>query len=135
MAARRYRHTRGGAVKGSENGVRPEGNYLQREVRRAGTSNLGGKRRQARHGLGTQISDRKKWNDMFRLIAENGRVGTRQAAGSHGLSVQYARTDSRKYLFAVRTMEKWNNSPDIKSALNGEVFKNRMAKLKATSGT
>jgi hypothetical protein len=52
-----------------------------------------------------------------------------QAAGGHGLSVQYARTEPRKYSFAVRTVEKWNNLPDnIKSALNGEVFRNRMAK-------
>jgi hypothetical protein len=65
---------------------------------------------------------------MFRLIAANGRVGTKQVAGGHGLSVQYARTDPRKYSFAVRKVEKWNNLPDnIKSAPNGEVFRNRIA--------
>jgi hypothetical protein len=38
----------------------------------------------------------KSGSDMFRQIAVNGRAGTRQAAGGHGLSVQYARTDPRK---------------------------------------
>ncbi len=48
----------------------------------------------------------KSGTDMFRQIAANGRVGTRQAAGGHRLSVQYARTIPRKYSFAVRTVEK-----------------------------
>jgi hypothetical protein len=67
---------------------------------------------------------------MFRQIGANGRAGTRQATGGHGLRVQYARKTPRKYSFAVRTVEKWKNLPDsIKSAPNGEVFRNRMAKL------
>jgi hypothetical protein len=67
---------------------------------------------------------------MFRQTAANGRAGTRQASGGHGLSVQYARTGPRKYSFAVRTVEKWNNLPDdVKSAPNGEVFRTRMGKL------
>ncbi len=32
-----------------------------------------------------------------------GRTKTRQAAEEHGLSVQFSRTDPRKYSFAVRT--------------------------------
>jgi hypothetical protein len=72
----------------------------------------------------------KSGMDMSRHIEENGRAGTRQAAGGHGLSVQYARTDTRKYSFAVRTMEKWNKLPDvIKTALNGAIFKHRMGQL------
>jgi hypothetical protein len=36
----------------------------------------------------------KSGTDMFRQIAANGRAGTRQVAGGHELSVQYAaRTD------------------------------------------
>jgi hypothetical protein len=59
----------------------------------------------------------KSGTDIIRQIAKNGRAGTRQALGGHGLSVQYARTEPRKYSFAVRTVEKWNNLPDdIKSA-------------------
>ncbi len=65
---------------------------------------------------------------MFRQIEANGRTGTRQAAGGHGLSVQYARTDPEKYTFAVRTAE--NNLPDdVKSAPNREVFRIIMGKL------
>jgi ribonuclease P/MRP protein subunit RPP40 len=72
----------------------------------------------------------KKGNDMFRQMAANGRAGTRQAAGGHGLSVQYARTDPRKYSFAVRTVEKWNRLPDdVKSAPNGAIFRHKMGQL------
>jgi hypothetical protein len=64
---------------------------------------------------------------MFKQIAANRRAGKRQAAGRHGLSVQFSRTDHRKYSFALRTVEKWKNLPDdIKSAPNGEVFKSRI---------
>jgi hypothetical protein len=49
---------------------------------------------------------------MFRQSARSGRAGTRQAARGHGLSAQYARTDPRKYSFAVRTVDKWNKLPD-----------------------
>jgi hypothetical protein len=52
---------------------------------------------------------------------------TRQAAGGHGLTVQYARTDPRKYSFAVRTVESWNKLPDrVKAAESGESFKRRL---------
>jgi hypothetical protein len=64
---------------------------------------------------------------MFRQMG-NGRAGTRQAAGGHGLSDQYARTDLGKYTFAVRTAES-NLPDDVKSAPNREVFRIRMGKL------
>jgi ribonuclease P/MRP protein subunit RPP40 len=52
---------------------------------------------------------------------------TRQAARGHGLTVQYARTDPRKYSFAVRTVESWNRlSESVKSAETGESFKRRL---------
>jgi hypothetical protein len=35
--------------------------------------------------------------DLFRLTSAQNRARTRQAAGEHGLSVQYAWTDPRKY--------------------------------------
>jgi hypothetical protein len=73
---------------------------------------------------------KKSGTDMFRQMAENGRAGTRQAAGGHGLSVQYARTDPRKYSFAVRTVEKWNLLPDdVKSAPNGAIFRHKIGQL------
>jgi hypothetical protein len=135
MAAVRYRHIREGTGKGSENGVRQKGTTypVYREVCRSGTSVLGEKERTARHGPSTQVSDGKKWNRHVQLDRsdwESRYHGTRQAAGGHGLSVQYARTDPRKYSFAVRTVEKWNSPPDdVKSVPNGEVFRSRIAKL------
>ena len=54
-------------------------------------------------------------------------VRTRQAAGGHGLTVQYARTDPRKYSFAVRTVESWNRLPErVKTAETRESFKRRL---------
>jgi hypothetical protein len=87
MVTRRFRHTRERTGKGGKNDIRSDGHHLQRT---------------------TNFLTEKSSMDMFRDIEENGRAGTRQAAGGHGLSVQYARTDTRKYSFAVRTMEKWN---------------------------
>jgi hypothetical protein len=68
--------------------------------------------------------------DLFRLTAAQNRARTRQAAGEHGLSVQFARTDPRKYSFAVRTVEDWNRLPEeVKTSRNGEEFKKKMKKL------
>ena len=45
--------------------------------------------------------------------------------------MQYARTDPRKYSFAVRTVEDWNRLPEeVKTSRNGEEFKNKMKKLR-----
>jgi hypothetical protein len=46
--------------------------------------------------------------ELFRRVALQGRARTRQAAGGHGLAVQFARTGPRKYSFSVRAVEKWN---------------------------
>jgi hypothetical protein len=43
--------------------------------------------------------------DLFRLTAAQDRARTRQATGEHGLSVKFSRTDPRKYLFAIRTVD------------------------------
>ncbi len=52
---------------------------------------------------------------------------TRQATGGHGLTVQYARTDPRKYSFAVWTVESWNRLPEsVKTAETGESVKRRL---------
>jgi hypothetical protein len=47
--------------------------------------------------------------ELFRLTAAQDRARTRQAAGEHGLSVQFARTDPRKYSFAVLTVRTGTN--------------------------
>jgi hypothetical protein len=57
------------------------------------------------------------------LFNQQSEARTRQAAGGHGLTVQYARTDP----FAVRTVESWNRLPEsVKSAETGESFKRRL---------
>ncbi len=66
---------------------------------------------------------------LFRRTASQQRVRTRQAAGEHRLSMQFARTDSRKHSFAIRTVEPWNKLPEsIKKTKSGEAFKNRLKK-------
>jgi hypothetical protein len=90
---------------------------------RTGPSDLGGEKIQARYGLGSQIFDCKKMN---RHVQTDSSKWERRNKTSHGLSVQF----SRKYLFAARTVEKWNNLPDdIKSAPKGEVLRRRLGKL------
>jgi hypothetical protein len=108
----------------------PEVNNLHEKCAELGLQSLMERRDRQDMALIHKFLTEKSGTGMFRQIAANGRAGTRQTAGGHGLSVQYARTDPRKYSFAVRTVEKWNNLPDdIKSAPNGEVYRNRMAKL------
>jgi hypothetical protein len=66
---------------------------------------------------------------LFQRTASQQRARTRQAAGEHGLSVQFARTDPRKHSFAIRTVEPWNKLPEsIKNTKSGEAFKNRLKK-------
>jgi hypothetical protein len=66
---------------------------------------------------------------MFQRTVTDQRATTRQAAGEHGLGVQYARTDPRKYSFAMQSVEPWNRLPEeIKKATNSEVFRSRLKK-------
>jgi hypothetical protein len=61
------------------------------------------------------------------LFKRQGGARTRQAAGGHGLTVQDARTDPRKYSFAVRTVESCNKLPErVKTSETGESFKRRL---------
>ena len=50
--------------------------------------------------------------ELFTLAGQNEGMRTRRTAGTNSLSSQFARTDIRKYSFAVRTVDKWNNLPD-----------------------
>ncbi len=77
------------------------GTTYREKCARAGPSDLSGEKRQARHGLGsTNIRQKKaeltcsgRWQQM----------GTRQAAGGHELSVQYAaKTDIRSHNIASK---------------------------------
>ena len=69
---------------------------------------------------------------MFTLAVETGRPRTRQTADENGLVTQFARTDPRKYSFAVRTVESWNKLPEeIKKAGSKGAFKTKMKRWKA----
>jgi hypothetical protein len=87
------------------------------------------KKRRTGHGTGPQVPDRTNRNRTIQAhsTAAQDRARTWQAAGEHGLSVQFARKNPRKYSFAV---EKWNKLPeDVKTSRNGEEFKNKLKKL------
>ncbi len=74
MATRRYsigRHAQEGSGKGSENGVRPEGNYQQRKVRRAGIQPLLERRVRQDMALVHKFLTEKSGTDIFRQIAAN----------------------------------------------------------------
>jgi hypothetical protein len=70
----------------------------------------------------------KTGTELFQRKASQHR--TRQMAGGLGLSVRYSRTDPRKYSFAMRTVEPWNNLPEsVKEAPSGEAFRSRLKRL------
>jgi hypothetical protein len=55
------------------------------------------------------------------------RARTRQTAGGHGLAIQFARTDPRKYSSVVRSVEHWNKLPEkVRASPSGEAFKRRL---------
>ena len=93
-------------------------------------------------GLET-LESRRQWQDMslghkflgeqdqklFTLAGETGRVQTRQVTRSKNLRGQFARTDMRKFSFAVRVVENWNSLPDTtKQAGSMEAFRSRIKK-------
>ena len=62
--------------------------------------------------------------NMFTLAERQSGARTRQKTGVRNLVPKFARTDQRKYSFAVRTVEKWNGLPDnVKGAATQEAFK------------
>jgi hypothetical protein len=70
--------------------------------------------------------------ELFQRTTTKQRYRTRQAAGEHGLSVQYAKTDPRKHSFTIRMVGPWNRLPeDIKNSASNELFKSRLKKYRA----
>ena len=68
---------------------------------------------------------------LFTLTADNGRPRTRQAGGKMGLVAQFARTDQRKFSFAVRAVNSWNRLPeDVRQATTKESFKSKLKRHK-----
>ncbi len=69
---------------------------------------------------------------MFKFARnDDAGVRTRRAAATRGLAVQFARTDIRKYSFAVKVVEPWNRLPDTpKKAASKEAFKREWKQLR-----
>jgi len=107
-----------------------KGETYQERCAELGLETLEKRREKQDMSLVYKFMTEKSGSDMFRHLAAQDGIRTRQAAGEHGLGIQYARTDPRKYSFAVRTVEKWNNLPEeIKTSQNGEVFKQKLKKM------
>jgi len=74
---------------------------------------------------------REGGSDMFTMTGEREGARTRQAAGPRTLAGQYARTDIRKYSFAVRVVDDWNQLPDkLRGAQSQESFKRGLKSLR-----
>jgi hypothetical protein len=74
-------------------------------------------------GVGGQLGQ------IFEMTDVNVRPTTRQTEGEYRLTQRFARTDPRKYSFAVR--DPWNKLPDDQKFANSkEQFKARMKRVK-----
>jgi ribonuclease P/MRP protein subunit RPP40 len=72
-------------------------------------------------------------NDGQTLFSRQDGARTRQAAGGHDLTVQYARTDPRKYSFAVRAVDSWNKLPErVKAAETGGIQEKTQREIRVT---
>jgi ribonuclease P/MRP protein subunit RPP40 len=91
-------------------------------------------RRQSQHmALVHKMMSNGQGASMFEFARnDDAEVRTRHAAATHGLAVQFARTDIRKYSFAVRVVEPWNRLlPDtLKKAASKEAFKREWRQLR-----
>ncbi len=58
------------------------------------------------------VSGAGQHGQIFRLAGRKDRPRTRQAGGEHKLLPQFARTDPRKFFFAVIAVEPWNRLLD-----------------------
>jgi hypothetical protein len=68
---------------------------------------------------------------IFEVADSHDRPRTRQTEGEYRLIQKFARTDPRKYSFAVRVVDPWNRLPnDLKLANSKEHFKAKMKRLK-----
>ncbi len=84
------------------------------------------------HGTSSQVLTEDTGTELFQRTTTEQRSRTRQAAGEHGLSEQYARTDPRKHSFPIRKVGPWNRlSEDIKNSASSKLFKSRLKKYQA----
>jgi hypothetical protein len=69
--------------------------------------------------------------ELFTTAGGHDGVRTRRAAAANGLSAPFARTDIRKYSFAVRTVEHWNSLPEgARTANSQQSFKELLKNIK-----
>jgi hypothetical protein len=71
--------------------------------------------------------------ELFTAVGGHLGVCTRRAAASaaNGLAAPFARTDIRKYSFAVRTVEHWNSLPEgARTANSQQTFKELLKNIK-----
>jgi hypothetical protein len=62
---------------------------------------------------------------------ENNEGARMRQVTANGLTTQYARTDVRKYSFAVRVVDKWNRLPEsVRTATSKETFKRELKKAR-----
>ncbi len=70
-------------------------------------------------------------NMLQRTRENNEGARTRQASTAHGLATQYTHTDVRKYSFAVRVVNSWNQLPEAARTAQGkEAFKRSLRQTK-----
>ncbi len=68
---------------------------------------------------------------MFTAAGGHEGVRTRQAAAANGLAAPFARTDIRKYSFAVWTVKHWNSLPEgARKANSQQSFKELLKNIK-----
>jgi hypothetical protein len=69
--------------------------------------------------------------ELFTAAGVHDGVRTRRAAAANGLAAPFARTDIRKYSFAVWTVEHWNNLPEgARTANSQQSFKELLKNIK-----
>ncbi len=88
-----------------------KGNTYLHNCAELGLKSLEERRKDQDMNLVYKFLTERTGTDMFQRTVTDQRATTRQAAGEHGLGVQYAKTDPRKYSFAMQSVEPWNRLP------------------------
>jgi hypothetical protein len=82
--------------------------------------------RRNKQDMGLVYTMLSKPNELLTLSDRAG-VRTRQTAGTKSLVAKFAKTDPRKFSFAVRTIDNWNGLPEsIRQAATQDAFKRGM---------
>lgn len=104
-----------------------KGKTYNEKLTELGMSTLESRRHDQDMNLVYKLLSGDSGSEMFTLVGTEERTRTRQTAGTLNLVGQFARTDQRKFSFAVRTVDKWNHLPDdVKQAQSQQAFKSRL---------